>query len=156
MTHIETLRRIQHPVQHSHIKNLVIFWALAYLEPEVYLKPCETLTMHIQNFAKRHYSVIFRHIQNLNQKHMQKPGILGILEYSEPFHNCIFTHIYENVRIFGTLIHLKSKTSLELSQRFKMGIFWKKIPKNYNYFSKALHFRSLNEFWIRLSLNKYS
>ena len=31
-----------------------------------------------------------------------------------------------------------------------------KIVKNYNYFSKALHLRSLTKFWIRRSLNKYS
>ena len=28
---------------------------------------------------------------------MQKPDILGILEYSEPFHNCIPTHIQNPV-----------------------------------------------------------
>ena len=67
---------------------------LAYLEPEAYLKPCGTLTRHIQNRAIGHYSAIFRHIQNLVQCFfMQKPGILGILEYSEPFHNYIPTHI---------------------------------------------------------------
>ena len=42
---------------------------------------------------------------------MQKPGILGILEYSEPFHNyiptyiqntVIFTKIYENSELYHT------------------------------------------------------
>ena len=28
---------------------------------------------------------------------MQKPGTFGILEYSEPFHNCILTHIQNPV-----------------------------------------------------------
>ena len=41
-----------------------------------------------------HYSATFRHIQNLVQHlYTQKPGILRILEYSEPFHNYIPTHI---------------------------------------------------------------
>ena len=55
-------RHIQHPVQPSHIHNLAIFWALAYLEPEAYLKPCEMLTRHINNPAMGQYSAIFRHI----------------------------------------------------------------------------------------------
>ena len=85
---------IQHPVQSSHIHNLAIFWALKYLEPEANLKPLKTLIRHIQNPAIGHYSATFRHIQNLVQHlYMQKPGILRILEYSEPFHNCIPTHI---------------------------------------------------------------
>ena len=33
---------------------------------------------------------------------------------------------------------------------------FKKIIKNYNFFSKALHLRSLTTFWICLSLNKNS
>ena len=81
-----------------HIHNLAIFWALAYLEPEAYLKPCEMLMRHIQNPAIGHCSAIFRHIQNLAQHlQLQKPGILGILEYSVPFHNCIPTHIQNPV-----------------------------------------------------------
>ena len=56
------------------------------------------LTRHIQNPAIGHYSTIFRHIQNLVQPlHMQKPDILGILEYSEPFHNYIPTNIQNPV-----------------------------------------------------------
>ena len=44
--------------------------------------PCE-------NSLFRHYSAVFRHIQNLLWSlHMPKPGIFGILEYTEPFHNC--------------------------------------------------------------------
>ena len=92
-------RYIQHPVLPSHISNLDMFWALLYLEPEAYLKSYETLTKHIQNPALGHYSAIFRHIQNFVQRlHTQKPGILKIFEYSEPFHNCIFvmlTKIYQ-------------------------------------------------------------
>ena len=77
-------RHIQHPLQSSNIHNLAIFWGLAYLEREVYLKPCETLTTRdIQNPAIGHYSAIFRQIQSLVQRlHTQKPGILEILEYS--------------------------------------------------------------------------
>ena len=69
------------------------------LDPDIFrtgslLKPCEALTMHIQNPLIEHYLSIFRHMQNLVQRlHMQKPGILRILEYSELLHNCIRTHI---------------------------------------------------------------
>ena len=72
--------------------------------------------------------------------------------YSEP------CHIYENLqiyRIYRTLTHLKPDTHSGSSQRFKTEFFGK-IIKNYNYFSKTLHLRSLIGFWIRLSLNKYS
>ena len=56
------------------------------------------LTRHIQNPAIRHYSVISRQIPNLVQKlHTQKPGILEILEYSEPFYNCVPPHIQNPV-----------------------------------------------------------
>ena len=67
----------------------------------------------------------------------------------------ITIHIYENLRIFKTLTCLKPETYSELSKKFKME-FFAKIVKNDNYFSKALHLRSLNGFWICLSLNKYS
>ena len=91
-------RHIQHLVQPLHIHNLAIFWALAYLELNACLKPCETLTRYIQNPVLGHYSAILRHIQNLVQRlHMQKPEILKILEYSETFHNCIPTHIQNHV-----------------------------------------------------------
>ena len=76
------------------IHDLAIFGAIAYLEPGAYLKPCETLTSHIQNPAIWYYLAIFRHILNLVQHlHTQKPSILEILEYSEPFHNCLPKHI---------------------------------------------------------------
>ena len=39
------------PVLPSQIHRLAKFRALAYLEPEAYSKPCETLTGHIQNPA---------------------------------------------------------------------------------------------------------
>ena len=126
------------------------------------LKPCETLTRHIQNPTARHYSVIFRDIQNPVQcLHMQKPGILGILEYSEPFHNCISTYI-QNPNIFTKtnkyselVTYLKHNTYSESSQRLKVE-FFAKIVKNYDHFSNVLNLRSLNRFWICLSLNKYS
>ena len=67
---------------------------MAYLELEAYVKLCEKLTRFIQNSAIGHYSTIFKHIENLAQLlHMQKPGIFGILEYSEIFYNCIPKHI---------------------------------------------------------------
>ena len=105
--------------------------------------------MYTQNPGIGHYSAVFRHVQNLVQRlHMQKPGILGILEYSEPFHNCIPTHI-QNPVIFKTR-HISRTIS-----RFKMA-FFAKIVKNYNYFSRVLHLRYLTDLWISLSLNKYS
>ena len=64
-------------------------------------------------------------------------------------------HIYENLRIFRTLTHLKPDKYSGPSRRFKTE-FFAKIIKNYNYFSKTFHLRSLIGFWIRLSLNKYS
>ena len=64
-------KHIQHPVQPLHIcATLAIFPVLAYLGLETfktlwnfhhaYAEPC-----HSQNSLFRHYSVIFRHIQNL-------------------------------------------------------------------------------------------
>ena len=106
-THIETLLKdIQAYVAKfstyitlTYLK-LAIFWTLASLELEAWLKPCENLTRYIQNSAIGHYSTIFRHIQNLAQLlHMQKPGILRILEYWKLFHNCFPTHI-QNPSIF--------------------------------------------------------
>ena len=49
-----------------------------------YLKPCEALTRHIQDLVQRWPT--------------EKPGILGILEYSESFNNCIPTHIQKPVK----------------------------------------------------------
>ena len=99
------------------------------------------------------HSVIFRTL------HTQKSGLLGILEYSKSFHNCITRHI-QNPVIFTKIYEysnsgIKTDTYAEPSQRFRM-TFSAKIVKNYNYFSKVLHLRSLTGFWIRLSLNKYS
>ena len=62
---------------------------------QVYSEPC-----HSENSLFRHYSAIFRHIQNLVlPSHIQKPGIFGNLEYSEPFHNCIPSSV-QNSAIF--------------------------------------------------------
>ena len=76
---------------------------------------------------------------------MQKSDILGILEYSKPFQNYVPTHIQDPVIFTRTyeyweLWHLKPDT--------KWSFFFAKIVKNYNYFSKTLHLRSLTEFWI--------
>ena len=106
-TYIETYSGIFRLIQPNsapcitwHICNLVIFWALAYLELKAYLKPYEKLTRYIQSSAIGHYITIFRHIQNLAQLlHMHKPGIIGILEYSEFSHNCFLTHI-QNLAMF--------------------------------------------------------
>ena len=94
------------------------------------------LTRHTQNPAIGHYSAIFRHIQNLVQcLHMQKPDILGILKYPKLLHNCDLIHIQNHV-IF------KSWHKLRTLSKIQNGVFVK-IVKNYNYFSKVLHFRSL-------------
>ena len=45
--------------------SFAVFWALAYLELEAYLKPCETLTRHVQNPAIGHYSAILL-VKNYN------------------------------------------------------------------------------------------
>ena len=113
-------------------------------------------TRHIQNPVIGHYSAIFRYIWNpVQQLPTQRPGIFGIMEYSE--HSCIPMHI-QNLVIFmkiykySELWHLKRATYSKPSQRRK---FFAKIVQNYNYFSKALQFRSFSTFWIHLSLNKY-
>ena len=41
-------KHIQDPLQLSYIHNVVMFQALAYLEPEAHWKPCETFTRLIQ------------------------------------------------------------------------------------------------------------
>ena len=86
--------------------------------------------------------------------------------YSESW-NIQNTSIIAYRRIFITLSYLRKFTNIQnsdmfktrnifrTSKKFKMESF-AKIVKNYNYFSKALHLRSLNGFWICLSLNKYS
>ena len=102
-------------------------WALAYLEPEAYSKPLETLTRHIQNphIARTVYSGIFRHIQNLVQPlHLQKSGISGILEYSEIFHSCIVAHTQNPIIFMKTgkfcvtleILNLSILTILEYSK----------------------------------------
>ena len=132
-----------------------------------YSKPCHIKNQrHIQNPVKRwpgivHNPALFRHIQKLVlPSHMQEPDIFWVLEYSEPFHNCIplnhknseLWHI-DFPAIFRTLTYFKPNTYSELSQRVKMECF-KTIVKSYNYFSKVLYLRSLTGFWICRSLNK--
>ena len=77
------------------IPRLTQTYSDPHIKQEPYLKPCKTLTRHIQNLAIGHDSAIFSNIQNL----AQKPGILGILEYSKPFHHCILTHIQNPVML---------------------------------------------------------
>ena len=48
-----------------YIYYLATFWVLEYLEPLAYLKPCQTLTRHIQNRAIAHYSPIFKQFRTL-------------------------------------------------------------------------------------------
>ena len=86
------------------------------------------------------------HIQNLAQTwHTSNPGVFSTLPllhsdtYSEP------CHIYENIQILRTLTYLKPDTYSEPSQRFKMELL-AKVVKNQNYFSIALHPRSMTRF----------
>ena len=72
---------------------------------------------------------------------MQNPSIIISGHVFKP------CHIYENLQIFRTLTYLNPNTYGEPSERFKMESF-AKIVKNYNYFSKMLHLRSLTEFGI--------
>ena len=77
--------------------------------------------------------------------HMQKPGILEILEHSEPFHNCILTHlelchIYKNLQIFRTMTYLKPDTYSELSQRLKMEFFLQNSKMLELFFQSALSY----------------
>ena len=75
-----------------------------YKPPEAYLKSCDMLTRHIQNPAIGYYSAILSHTQNLVQRlHMQRPGILAILEYSELFRNCIPSHIQSYLLTFTNI-----------------------------------------------------
>ena len=134
-------------IQHA-IYNLVILTA--------YLKPCETLTWHIQNPATGHYSAIFRILSNACLcRNMSSFHSWNIQNSSIIASQLIFITLwYENLRIFRTMTNLKSNTYLEPSQRFTIE-FFEKIVKNYNYFFKVLHLRSLTWFWIGLFLNKY-
>ena len=83
----------------TYSQSCYIFWALAYLGPEAYLKHCETLTRYIQNPAVWHYSAIFRTL------HKKKPGIFEILEYLQTLHSCIPTYT-QNPVIFPAGIYL--------------------------------------------------
>ena len=87
---------------------------------------------HIQNPATEHYLAISRYIQNLAQRlHTQKPGILGIMEYSEPFHNYIPTHIqnplilqkFTNIQNSGIFKTRHVQNPLKDS---RLSFFWKK------------------------------
>ena len=51
-------RHTQHTVSPSHIYNLAIFWALAYLEPQAHLK-----TWHVDQTYSEPFHRAFSHIQ---------------------------------------------------------------------------------------------
>ena len=101
------------------IKAYSAYWGIikAYSAPCValaYSQPCHILSLSPgmirtgglfkilwnvnQAYSKPYHGVLFSHIQVYSEcLHVQKPGILGILEYSEFFHNCIPTHIQNSV-----------------------------------------------------------
>ena len=108
-------RHIQHPVQPSHIHNLAIFWALAYLEPEAYLKPCEMLTRHIITLPWvniQPYSGIFRALCNA--------CLCRNLAYYSESSNIQNSSIVASRRLFRTLPYLLKFTSIQNSDIFKI------------------------------------
>ena len=60
--YLDLFRDMQNSEWPSHIYNLVIFWALIYLEPVPCSKLCKTLTKHIHNpsIVRTVYSGIFQ------------------------------------------------------------------------------------------------
>ena len=105
--HIETLLR--YIVAYSGILNTLCNPCILITVPS---QPCHILSPSMfrgkglfktpwnvgQTYAIGHYSALFRHIQNLMQHlHMEKTGILGMLEYAEPFCICIHMHIQNPV-----------------------------------------------------------
>ena len=86
---------------------------------------------------------------------MQKLGILRILEYSKSFHNCIQRHI-QNPVIFTKIYEDSELWHIRyIFRKIQDEVFFEKLVKNYNLFSKAFRLRYLTRFWIRLSLSKY-
>ena len=117
-----------------------------------------------------HYSVILRLIQTYSAPcvtltdsqpcHILSPGIYRTRGLFKTLWNVDQAHTIASRRIFKTLWHLQKFTNIQNSDIFKIQdifrtlYFFCKIVKNYNYFSKVLHLRSLTRFWI--SLNRYS
>ena len=76
-----------------------IFWAVPYLKTVALLKPCETLTRHIQNPAIGRYSAIFMHISEpCAALAYAETWLARISEYSEPFHNYISKNIQKPLK----------------------------------------------------------
>ena len=77
------------------------------------------------------------------------PGKLGILKYSEPFHNCISTYIL-NLSHFGKFTNIQDSGILKTGHIFrnlsKIKEFFAKIVKSYNCFSNELYLKSLTRF----------
>ena len=77
------------------------------LSPDIFKtrgsKRSETLTSIFRTLpqSKQFIQALFSHIQAYSETcaslHMQKPSIFRILEYSEPFHNCMSMHIQDHV-----------------------------------------------------------
>ena len=77
---------------HIQSRNNRIFTTLSYSEL------IKALWNVDQAYSELCYRALFNHIQNLvHRLHMQKSGILGILEYSELFNKCMPTHIHNPV-----------------------------------------------------------
>ena len=83
-------RHILHPVWLSYSQLCHILSPGIFSTRDLF----NTLRNVDQTYSEPYHRALFSHIQNLRQHlHTQKPGILTIMEYSEPFHNCIPMHI---------------------------------------------------------------
>ena len=103
------LKHIQYPVQPSHIHNLAIFWSLAYLEPEAYLKPCET----DKAYSEPCHRTLFSHFRTL-----WNPCIWRNLAYSESW-KIQKSSIIASQHILITLSYLRKFTNIQKSDIFK-------------------------------------
>ena len=143
--------------QLCHILNPDIFrtgglFKILWNVDQAYSGPCTKgiLQAYLDIFRILGNAYIRRTLAYLESWNIQNPSVIASRRI---FRTLSF---FENLRIFRTLTYLKPNTYWETSQRLKMEFFFVKIFKSYCYFSKAFHLRSLNGYWIRLSLNKYS
>ena len=118
---------------------------------QVYLDPCHRgiIQPYLDIFRALCNACICRNLPYSESWNIQSPSIIT---YRRIFKKN--GHINENIRIFSSLTYLKPDTYSEPSQRFNIE-FFAKIVRKHHYFSKVIHHRSLTEFWIGLSLNKY-
>ena len=126
-----------------------------------YSQPCHILSPSIcrtgtflktlwnvdQAYSELCHRALFGHIQNPVQLlHMQKPSILGILEYLELFHNCIQTHIHNPdilTKIYECLElwHISNLTHIQkFFKDFRLSFFAKIVKACVCYFHQIFIF----------------